>query len=110
MTYKLYEDNRLIGQYESKVQAQRVMFGLAEEHILQKRYADRYQVDIIQKEDTVEFKPVGQIIRQLFDEANKQNMSKFYFPDFCIEHEWSPYLFKTFTFNTTGELNVFLTF
>ena len=72
MTYKLYEDNRLIGQYESKVQAQRVMFGLAEEHILQKRYADRYQVDIIQKEDTVEFKPVGQIIRQLFDEANKQ--------------------------------------
>lgn len=109
MTYKLYEDNRLIGQYESKVQAQRIMFGLAEEHILQKRYADRYQVDIIQKEDTVEFKPVGQIIRQLFDEANKQDMSKFYFPDFRIEHEWSPYLVKTFTFNTTGELNVFLT-
>lgn len=109
MTYKLYEDNRLIGQYTSKVEAQRQMIQLAEEHVLRKRYADRYQVDIIQKENTIEFKPVGQLIRQIFDKANKQEMSNFYFPEYRIEHEWASYLIKTLAFKTTGELNVFLT-
>ena len=46
----------------------------------------------------------------IFEKQNQQEMIKFYFPELRIEHVWFPYVVKTFAFDTTEQLNMFLTY
>lgn len=110
MSYKVYKDSHLLGEYESKAEARMIMEESAKDHVRRHMYADRYLVDVIVHDDKIEFKPVGEIIREIFEKQNQQEMIKFYFPELRIEQVWLPYVVKTFAFDTTEQLNMFLTY